>query len=71
MVPAAVVVNTLAQLARLPAVDLATEPPSPEVAHLIPISLAQDQRALTLRVVGTQLSWPSPSHPTGRRAVAR
>ena len=51
--PAAVVVNTLAQLARMPAVDLAAEPPSPEVAHLIPPMFAQDHRALALRVVGS------------------
>ena len=71
VVPAAVVVNTLAQLARLPAVDLATEPPSPEVAHLIPISFAQDQRALTLRVVGTQavVAFAEPPDPADVRSI--
>jgi len=55
LVPAGVVVNTLAQLARLPVVDLAAEPPSSDVSQLIPPLLAQDYRALALREVGQQV----------------
>jgi len=71
MVPAAVVVNTLAQLARLPAVDLASEPPSPDVAHLIPPLLAQDHRALALRVVGAQavVAFAEPPEPGDVRSI--
>jgi twitching motility protein PilT len=54
-VPASVVVTTLAQLARLPAVDLQVDTPSPEVANLIPSLLAQDHQALAIRVVGKQV----------------
>lgn len=49
-----VVVNTLAQLARLPSVDIHAEPPSPETLGLLPIALCQDHHALVLRVVGNQ-----------------
>jgi twitching motility protein PilT len=54
VVPAGVVVNTLAQLARLPAIDLQAEPPAADVSTLIPPLLAQDHRALVVRVVGNQ-----------------
>ena len=70
VVPAAVVVNTLAQLARMPAVDLAAEPPSPEVAHLIPPMFAQDHRALALRVVGAQ-AVVAFAEPPNRRTCVR
>ncbi|MCL4445349.1 MAG: PilT/PilU family type 4a pilus ATPase [Actinobacteria bacterium] len=49
-----VVVNTLAQLARLPSVDIHAEPPAPETLGLLPIALCQDHHALVLRVVGNQ-----------------
>ncbi|MGP8059099.1 MAG: PilT/PilU family type 4a pilus ATPase [Acidimicrobiales bacterium] len=72
VVPAAVVVNTLAQLARMPAVDLAAEPPSPEVAHLIPPMFAQDHRALALRVVGAQavVAFAEPPEPADVRSIS-
>jgi twitching motility protein PilT len=50
-----VVVNTLAQLARLPAVDLATEPPTDEAAAAFPITAGQEHGAVALRVVEHQL----------------
>jgi twitching motility protein PilT len=52
--PASVVVSTLAQLARLPAIDLETDHPTAEVAELIPTLLAHDHQAVTVRVVGKQ-----------------
>jgi twitching motility protein PilT len=48
------VVNTMAQLARLPVIDLQAEPPSPDVANLVPPLLAQDHQAVAVRVVGSQ-----------------
>ena len=48
----AVVVSTLAQLARLPAIDLETDHPTPEVAELMPTLLARDHQAVAVRVVG-------------------
>lgn len=63
--PAPVVVNTLAQLARMPAVDLAAEPPSAEVIALLPPLLAQDYAAVAVRVVGHQLvvAFAEPPEP--------
>ena len=52
--PASVVVSTLAQLARLPAIDLETDQPTPELTELIPTLLAHDHQAVTVRVVGKQ-----------------
>ncbi|HXQ19181.1 MAG TPA: PilT/PilU family type 4a pilus ATPase [Acidimicrobiales bacterium] len=60
-----VVVNTMGQLARLPTVNLETEPPAPDVMRLIPPLLARDQRAVPVRVVGKQavLAFAEPPDP--------
>jgi twitching motility protein PilT len=50
-----VVVNTLAQLARLPAVDLSAEPPSTDAIGLLPAQVGMDHGALAVRRVGDQL----------------
>ena len=55
VLPASVVVNTLGQLARLPAVDLFADPPTAEAAALLPPSLSQDHKAVAIRTVGHQL----------------
>ncbi len=72
LVPAGVVVNTLAQLARLPAVDLAAEPPSGDVRELIPPLLAQDHGALALRVVGNQavVAFAEPPDPNDVKSIS-
>ena len=49
-----VVVNTLAQLARLPVVDLQSDPPSPDAMQLVPALVAHDHQAVGVRVVGNQ-----------------
>ena len=49
-----VVVRMLAQLARLPVVDLQTDPPSPDAVNLVPSLVAIDHQALAVRVVGNQ-----------------
>ncbi|MHB1776590.1 MAG: PilT/PilU family type 4a pilus ATPase [Acidimicrobiales bacterium] len=54
VLPAATVVNTLAQLARLSAVDLQSDPPAPEVLQLLPPLLARDHRAVAVRLAGRQ-----------------
>jgi len=70
-VPSAVAVNVLAQLARLPAVDLQAEPPTPDVAALIPTLLANDHHALALRVVGHQIvvAFAEPPDPVDVRSI--
>ena len=72
VVSAGIVVNTLAQLARLPAVDLASEPPAPEVSQLIPPMLAHENRALALRVVGNQavVAFAEPPEPADVKSIS-
>jgi twitching motility protein PilT len=53
--PASVVVNTLAQMSRLPAIDLFADPPTPEATKLLPPSVSKDHKAVAIRVVGQQL----------------
>jgi twitching motility protein PilT len=55
VLPAAVVVNTLAQQARLAAVDLQAEPPAEDVVQMLPPLLARDHRALAVRLSGRQV----------------
>jgi twitching motility protein PilT len=50
-----VVVNTLAQLARLPAIDLSAEPPSTDAIGLLPAQVGMDHGALAVRRAGNQL----------------
>jgi twitching motility protein PilT len=66
-----VVVNTMGQLARLPTVNLETEPPAPDVMRLIPPLLARDQRAVAVRVVGNQavLAFAEPPDPADVRSI--
>jgi twitching motility protein PilT len=66
-----VVVNTMGQLARLPTVNLETEPPAPDVMRLIPPLLARDQRAVPVRVVGNQavLAFAEPPDPADVRSL--
>jgi twitching motility protein PilT len=66
-----VVVNTMGQLARLPTVNLETEPPAPDVMRLIPPLLARDQRAVPVRVVGNQavLAFAEPPDPADVRSM--
>jgi twitching motility protein PilT len=66
-----VVVNTMGQLARLPTVNLETEPPAPDVMRLIPPLLARDQRAVPVRVVGNQavLAFAEPPDPVDVRSM--
>ncbi len=53
--PAGVVVGTLAQLARLPAVDLTADLPAPEAGDLLPADVTRAHRVVPLRVVGSQV----------------
>ncbi|MGH9093045.1 MAG: hypothetical protein ACRDZR_16960, partial [Acidimicrobiales bacterium] len=71
LVPAPVVVTTLAQLARLPAIDLQTDVPSPDVAALLPPVAARDHQAVPVRVVGTQavIAFAEPPDPAEVRAI--
>ena len=55
ILPASSVVTTLARVAQLPAVDLETDGPVPDVEWIIPPDLARDYRALALRASGSQL----------------
>jgi twitching motility protein PilT len=66
-----VVVNTMGQLARLPTVNLETEPAAPDVMRLIPPQLARDQRAVPVRVVGNQavLAFAEPPDPADVRSM--
>jgi twitching motility protein PilT len=67
----AVVVNTLAQLARLPVIDLASEPPAPDAAQLLPHLLAQDHQAIPARVVGNKavLAFAEPPEAADVRSL--
>jgi twitching motility protein PilT len=71
-VPAPVVVTTLAQLAHLPAVDLRTDVPSPDVATLLSPVTARDHQAVPVRVVGTQavIAFAEPPEPADVRAMS-
>ncbi|MGH9086636.1 MAG: ATPase, T2SS/T4P/T4SS family, partial [Acidimicrobiales bacterium] len=53
--PASVVVGTLSQLSRLPAVDLTSDRPAPELVALLAPHVAREHRAVVLRLVGSQL----------------
>jgi len=66
-----VVVNTLAQLARLPAVDLMSDPPSSDVAGLLPSLLARDHQAVAVRVSGRQavVAFAEPPEPADVRSL--
>ncbi|MDA8359309.1 MAG: PilT/PilU family type 4a pilus ATPase [Actinomycetota bacterium] len=66
-----VAVNTLAQLARLPVIDLQAEPPAPEVANLIPALLATDHQAVAVRVVGSQavVAFAEPPEPADVKSL--
>ncbi len=55
VLPAVTVVNTLAQLARLPVVDLQSEPPAQDVVPMVPPLLARDHRAVAVRLSGRQV----------------
>ncbi len=50
-----IVVNTLAQLARLPVVDLASTPPTDEAFRLLPTELGGDHQAIGAQLSGDQL----------------
>ncbi|MHB8220931.1 MAG: PilT/PilU family type 4a pilus ATPase [Acidimicrobiales bacterium] len=67
-----VAVNMLAQLARLPVVDLHAEPPAPEVATLVPALLARDHQAVAVRVVGNQavVAFAEPPEPADVRSLS-
>ena len=54
LVPAPVVVTTMAQLASLPAVDLQSDTPSAEAVRMLSPVLARDHQAVVVRVVGRQ-----------------
>lgn len=71
LVQAPVVVTTLAQLARLPAIDLRTDVPSPDAAGLLPPVTARDHQAVPVRVVGTQavVAFAEPPDPDDVRAL--
>ena len=49
---APLVVSTLAQISNLPAMDLQSNPPTHEAAHLLPPLLAREHSAIGVRVVG-------------------
>jgi twitching motility protein PilT len=71
LVPAPVVVTTLAQLAHLPAIDLQSDVPSADVATLLPPVTARDHQAVPVRVVGTQavVAFGEPPDPADVRAI--
>ena len=54
LVPAPVVVTTMAQLANLPAVDLESDTPTAESLGMLSPVLARDHQAVVVRVVGNQ-----------------
>jgi twitching motility protein PilT len=72
VVSAPVAVNMLAQLARLPVVDLQAEPPSPEAVNLVPTLLAQDHQAVAVRVVGNQavVVFAEPPEPADVKSLS-
>ncbi|HLN15117.1 MAG TPA: PilT/PilU family type 4a pilus ATPase [Acidimicrobiales bacterium] len=53
--PAPVVVNALSQLARLPAIDLVAQAPSPDALRIMPPLLAREHQAVAVRVAGRQV----------------
>jgi twitching motility protein PilT len=55
ILPASTVVTTLARIAQLPAVDLATDRPAPDIHWVLPPEVARDHRAVALRSSGSQL----------------
>jgi twitching motility protein PilT len=65
LVPAAVVVTTMAQLANLPAVDLESDTPSAEAVAMLSPVLARDHQAVMVRVVGNQavVAFAEPPDP--------
>jgi twitching motility protein PilT len=71
VLPAATVVNTLAQLARLSAVDLQSDPPTPEMLQLLPPLLARDHRAVAVRLSGRQamVAFAEPPDLTALRSL--
>jgi twitching motility protein PilT len=71
LVPAAVVVTTMAQLANLPAVDLQSDTPSPEAVGMLSPVLARDHQAVLVRVVGNQavVAFAEPPDPGGVQLI--
>jgi twitching motility protein PilT len=55
VLPASIVVNSLAQLSRLPSIDLFADPPTPEAMKLLPPALTKDHRAIAIRLVDQRL----------------
>ena len=53
--PATVVVNTLSQLTRLPAIDLFADPPTAEAIRMLPTGLSGDHKAVPIRMVDQRL----------------
>jgi twitching motility protein PilT len=72
VVAAPVVVSMLAQLSRLPKVDLETNGPTPHLADLIPAPHARDNQALALHLVGQQIvvAFAEPPDPADVRALS-
>ena len=72
VVPAPVVVSMLAQLSRLPKVDLENNEPTPSLADLIPAQQARDNQALALHLVGQQavVAFAEPPDPADVRALS-
>jgi twitching motility protein PilT len=72
LVPAPVVVTTMAQLANLPAIDLQSDVPTAETVGMLSPVLARDHQAVVVRVVGGQavVAFAEPPDPAGVQAVA-
>ena len=72
LVPAPVVVSILAQLSRLPKVDLDTNEPTASLIELIPAPHGRDFQALPLQLVGQQVvvAFSEPPDPTDVRALS-
>ena len=72
LLPAAVVVHTLAQLARLPVLDLQTEEPAPEAVQLLPPALSAGHGAVAVRVIDDRLvvAFGEPPAPAAVRSLS-
>jgi twitching motility protein PilT len=71
LAPAAIVVTTLAHVANLPAVNLTTDRPVPELEGVLPRDVAREHRAVALRAAGSQLVvvFAEPPHAEDVEAI--
>jgi twitching motility protein PilT len=69
----AAVVTSLAQLARLPAVDLRVDRPLPEMRDVLPRQLSADYNAVAVRTSGGQVvvAFAEPPDPEDVRSIAQ